>query len=298
MSAITCRDLTKTYGKTDALHQLSCTIAADAITGIVGPNGAGKTTLLKCIAGHYYPTSGTIRVYDRDPYDDLTLAASLIFVDETMTFPDGQRLGQIFDLYRRFYANWDQTLAEKLLEYFGLPADRLPQALSKGMLSTFRSIIGLSAHAPLTILDEPTTGMDSGVRQDFYRALLKDYLAHPRTILISSHLLAEIEDLLEYLLLLDQGSVLLSAPVTELAAYALSLSGKTERLQPLLAKRTILRQVSPLSGYLTVVVVNDLTPAEQAALTDAGITMTAVSLNDLCITLTARHKGGIDHVFA
>lgn len=87
MSAITCRDLTKTYGKTDALHQLSCTIAADAITGIVGPNGAGKTTLLKCIAGHYYPTSGTIRVYDRDPYDDLTLAASLIFVDETMTFP-------------------------------------------------------------------------------------------------------------------------------------------------------------------------------------------------------------------
>lgn len=156
----------------------------------------------------------------------------------------------------------------------------------------------ITSACPLTILDEPTTGMDSGVRQDFYRALLKDYLAHPRTILISSHLLAEIEDLLEYLLLLDQGSVLLSAPVTELGSYALNLSGKAERLQPLLERRTILRQESPLSGYLTVIVVNDLTSAEQAALAAADVTITTVSLNDLCITLTNRRKGGIDHVFA
>lgn len=298
MPAITCLDLTKTYGKTDALHKLNCTLAEDAITGIIGPNGAGKTTLLKCIAGYYRPSSGTLRVFDRDPYDDLTLSAAMVFVDETMTFPDGQTLGQIFASCRRFYTGWDQPLAEKLLDYFSLPADRLPQALSKGMLSTFRSIIGLCVHTPLTVLDEPTTGMDSGVRQDFYRALLKDYLAHPRTILISSHLLAEIEDLLEYLLLIDQGSAILSAPVTELASYALTLSGRTERLQPLLEKRTILRQEAPLSGYLTATVVNDLTPAEQASLADCGITSAAVSLSDLCIILTARNKGGIDHVFA
>lgn len=298
MTAITCLDLTKTYGKANALRALSCTIAKDAITGVIGPNGAGKTTLLKCIAGYLRPTSGTIRVFERDPYDDLTVNASMIFVDETMTFPDGQKLGQILALYSRFYGNWDQTLAEKLLDYFALPADRLPQALSKGMLSTFRSIIGLAAHAPLTILDEPTTGMDSGVRQDFYRALLKDYLAHPRTILISSHLLAEIEDLLEYLLLIDQGSALLAAPVTELASYALTLSGRAERLQPFLERRTILRQESPLAGHLTVMVIDDLTPDERARLAGSGVTTSAVSLNELCITLTARNKGGIDHVFA
>ena len=104
MPAITCLDLTKTYGKTDALHKLNCTLAEGAITGIIGPNGAGKTTLLKCIAGYYRPSSGTLRVFDRDPYDDLTLSAAMVFVDETMTFPDGQTLGRICASCRRFYS--------------------------------------------------------------------------------------------------------------------------------------------------------------------------------------------------
>lgn len=298
MIAVTCQDLSKTYGDKNALHNLNCTIAQDAITGIIGRNGAGKTTLLKCIAGFYRPSGGTIRVFDQDPYDNLAVSAGLIFVDETMTFPEGQNLGRLLEICGRFYAAWDAPLAAKLLDYFNLPAGTMPQKLSKGMLSTFRSILGLCAHAPLTIMDEPTSGMDSGVRQDFYRALLKDYVAHPRTIILSSHLLGEIDHLLEYILLLADGRDLLSAPVTELAGYALSLSGKVSQLTPLLAKRTILRQETPLPGHLTVTIVNDLSPAERTALTAAGITSSAVSVNDLCNILTAGSKGGIDHVFA
>lgn len=298
MIAVTCQDLSKTYGDKNALLKLNCTITQDAITGIIGRNGAGKTTLLKCIAGFYRPSGGTIRVFDQDPYDNLAVSAGLIFVDETMTFPEGQNLGRLLEICGRFYAAWDAPLAEKLLDYFNLPAGTMPQKLSKGMLSTFRSILGLCAHAPLTIMDEPTSGMDSGVRQDFYRALLKDYVAHPRTIILSSHLLTEIDHLLEYILLLADGRELLSAPVTELAGYALSLSGKASQLTPFLEKRAILRQETPLPGHLTVTIVNDLSPAERTALTAAGITSSAVSVNDLCNTLTAGSKGGIDHVFA
>ncbi len=298
MIAVTCQDLSKTYSDKNALLKLNCTIAQDAITGIIGRNGAGKTTLLKCIAGFYRPTEGTIRVFGQEPYDNLAVSAGLIFVDETMTFPDGQSLAQILSLYSCFYPDWDAQLAEKLLAYFNLPAKQLPQKLSKGMLSTFRSIVGLCAHAPLTIMDEPTTGMDSGVRQDFYRALLKDYIQHPRTLLISSHLLAEIEDLLEYVLLLDQGQVLLHAPTTELATYALALSGQSSQLEPFLANRTILQKDCPLPDHLHVIIVNDLSPAETAALASSGITTAAVSINELCNALTATSKGGIDHVFA
>ena len=298
MPAIICQDLRKTYGKTTALNGLSCTIAENAITGLVGRNGAGKTTLLKCIAGFYRPTGGTVRVFDQNPYENLSVACRLIFIDETMVFPEGQNLAQILSICSLFYPQWDQTLAEKLLDYFNLPPKQLPLKLSKGMASTFRSILGLCAHAPLTLMDEPTSGMDSGVRQDFYRALLKDYVAHPRTIVLSTHLVAEIEDLLENLLLIDQGRTLMSAPVTELADYALTLSGPADAVQPLLAGRTILRQEAPLAGHLNVTVINDLTEEERAKLAPSGVTYAAVSASDLCNILTASPKGGIDHVFA
>lgn len=299
MTAITCHNLTKTYGKTQALNQLNCTIPSGALTGLIGRNGAGKTTLLKCIAGYYYPTAGTIEVFGRNPYDDLTVSAGLIFVDDTMSFPEDQNLAQLLAIAAKYYANWDQALAEKLLAHFDLLPNKQPKQLSKGMLSTFRSILGICAHAPLTIMDEPTNGMDAGVRKDFYRALLKDYLAHPRTIIISSHLLNEIEDILENILLIDKGHELLCAPVTKLQHYAITLQGQVDALSPFLQQRTVLHQEQSLPNYMTVTVVNDFTEHELAQLEGSTITCASLSASDLCIYLTANdNKGGIDHVFA
>ena len=126
----------------------------------------------------------------------------MIFIDDNMALPSALSLIEILECAGRFYKNWDMRLAIKMFDYFSLNPNQGHASLSKGMKSTFNMIIGISAHCPLTIFDEPTTGMDSAVRKDFYKALLKDYVEIPRTIIISSHHLNEIEDIIEDVLLI------------------------------------------------------------------------------------------------
>ncbi|MGO4886675.1 ABC transporter ATP-binding protein [Anaerobacillus sp. MEB173] len=202
---IECNELTKTYGGKKALNNLSFMIEENKITGIIGRNGAGKTTLLKIIAGFLRETSGEIKVFSEKPFNSLTVSANMIFVDDQMSLPTTLSLQEILEVAATFYKNWDMELAQRLFDYFSFHRDQRHSSLSKGMKSTFNMILGLSARCPLTIFDEPTTGMDAAVRADFYRALLKDYIAYPRTILISSHHLDEIEDLLEDVLLIKEG---------------------------------------------------------------------------------------------
>jgi ABC-2 type transport system ATP-binding protein len=155
-------------------------------------------------------------------------------------------------------------------------------------------ILGLASRCPLTIFDEPTTGMDAAVRKDFYRALLKDYLAFPRTIIVSSHHLDEIEDLLEDVLLIDQGEVLLSISMEEMKEYAVGVSGKASVLEEWLLNREVLytKILSPDSKY--VVVKRDYGISEAV---HYGLSVTPVSASDACVYLTNKAKGGIDDVF-
>ena len=145
-----------------------------------------------------------------------------------MALPATLNLSETLDAARRFYPNWDHRLALRLFDYFSLNPRQLHKNLSKGMKSTFNMIVGLSARCALTIFDEPTVGMDAAVRKDFYRALLQDYLQHPRTIIFSSHLLKEIEDILEEVLLLREGQKRLHLPADQLREYAVGLRGEED----------------------------------------------------------------------
>ena len=298
MTAVNCQHVTKTFNKGNALNDLSCTFAENTITGLIGSNGAGKTTLLKIIAGFVMPTKGQVTVWAQKPFNNLQVSANSIMIDEKMVFSSSASLEKIFNQAAIAYPNWDQTLANNLLAYFSLDPKQFPHNLSKGMASTFRSILGLCAHAPLTILDEPTSGMDAAVRQDFYRMLLKDYMAHPRTIILSSHLVNEIEELIEDIVLIHQGTHILSAPVSDMQSYAVMLTGKADTLSPLLKNKTILYQETPLPNLLKVAVSNHFTDQEWQQMQALGIERSSVSANNLCIYLTkSKDKGGIDHVF-
>ena len=153
------------------------------------------------IAGFFRETSGEIEVFSETPFNNLNVSANTIYMDDQMTFPASLNLAELLEEAERFYRNWNAELADGLLDYFSLNPKQLHNKLSKGMKSTFQMIFGLSERCALTIFDEPTSGMDAGVRKDFYRALLKDYIAYPRTIILSSHHLNEIEDLMEDVLL-------------------------------------------------------------------------------------------------
>ncbi|MFN7250490.1 MAG: ABC transporter ATP-binding protein [Anaerobacillus sp.] len=297
MNVIECNGLTKTYGTGKAINRLSFTIEQNKITGLIGRNGAGKTTLLKIIAGFLRPTSGEVTVFSENPFNNLKVSQNLIFIDDNMTLPQSLCLMDILHSASKFYGNWDMELATKLFEYFSLNPDTLQQNLSKGMKSTFNSIIGLASRCPLTIFDEPTTGMDASVRKDFYRALLKDYLEHPRTILLSSHHLNEIEDLIEDVLLIKEGEKHLHISVDELRQSAVALSGKIEAVNHWTVGKEIIYKKTVGTDRVYVVVYHNFLQEELDKARLSGVEVSSVSAEDVCVYLTSKTKGGIDDVF-
>lgn len=298
MPVIEMSALTKTYNHVEAVNQLTLHIEEKTITGLIGRNGAGKTTLLKLIAGYYRPTFGEIRVFGENPFNSLKVSSNLIFIDDAMNWPRSLSLAEILKAESAFYLNWDMGLAERLLAYFFTNPNQRYHQLSKGMRSTFNMIVGLSSRAALTILDEPTTGMDSAVRKDFYRALLKDYLQFPRTMILSSHLLSEAEDILENIVLIKNGELVLHQPVDDLKEMAVGFQGKEDVITNFLQGKTLYHRemFGPDTTY--AVVKNTFAEDDRLKAKRLGIEMTVVSTNDLCIYLTDREKGGIDDVLS
>ncbi|HWQ72706.1 MAG TPA: ABC transporter ATP-binding protein [Desulfitobacteriaceae bacterium] len=296
MSIIQGRDIRKFYGKIKAIDHLSFEIEENKITGLIGRNSAGKTTLLKMIAGLLKPTNGELKVFAQNPFNSLDVSAKTIFIDDNMIFPDSFTLADILTEVAPFYPNWHSSLAKGLFDYFSFNPRQTHKYLSKGTKSTFNIIIGIASRCPLTIFDEPTTGMDSAVRKDFYRALLKDYLEYPRTIILSSHLLSELEEILEDILLLNLGTRQLHLPVLELKEYAVGLRGNTQAVLDIVAGKEILHKQEFAKGSLYVVIRKDLMQQHFDQVRQNNIEILPVALDDLCVYLTAKTQGGIDDV--
>lgn len=292
MNVIQCTNLRKSYGKIQAVADLNVEIEENKITGLIGRNGAGKTTLLKLIAGHLRPTSGELRVFARAPFNNLVVAANLFFMDDTLTFPDSFTLGDIFIQLSPFYPNWHNSLAHDLFNFYNLNPQQPHSNLSKGSKSAFNSILAIASRCPLTLFDEPTTGMDSAVRKAFYRFLLRDYLEYPRTILLSSHLLSEIEEILEDILLLDNGKMLLHLPVLELKELAVGIRGNASVAHSFLQGLEIIYEEN-FAKDAYIVLRKALIQDRLAQIQQSGLEVLPVSTDDLCIYLTAKTKGGI-----
>ena len=297
MSVIQGIDLTKTYGKFRAIDHLSFDIEENKITGLIGRNGSGKTTLLTMVAGYLMPTSGKLKVFSENPFNSLTVSAKSIFVDDNMTFSDSLTLIDILEEIAPFYSNWNSHLARGLFDYYSFNPKQPHSNLSKGSKSTFNSILGIASRCPLTIFDEPTAGMDSAVRKDFYRALLKDYLEYPRTILLSSHLLSELEGILEDILLINQGTKLLHLPVLELKELAVGIRGNAQDVLSFVEGKEIIYQEDFAQDSLYVVIRSAFVQRQLEHIRQSGLDVIPVSTDDLCVYLTAKNKGGIDDVF-
>ncbi|MBM7097477.1 ABC transporter ATP-binding protein [Bacillus sp. H-16] len=294
MNAVTCSHLTKTYREKKAVNDLSVSIEENKITGIIGRNGAGKTTFLQIVAGFQKPTSGEVMVFGENPFNSLNASANTIFINDTMNLPNSLTVYEILESAASFYPNWDKELAERLFEYFSFQRSQRHDRLSKGMRSTFNMILGLSSRCPLTIFDEPTTGMDAAVRSDFYRALLKDYLAHPRTILLSSHHLNEIEELIEDVFLIKDGTGHLYLSVSDLKEYGVGIQGPDEQVEEWIEGIDVFHKRDiPVNKSYAVIKREDL----RSGYEKAGLTVSPVSATDMSMYLTEKRTGGIDDVF-
>jgi ABC-2 type transport system ATP-binding protein len=236
--AISVAGLTRRYRGQFALDEVTFNVQDGSITGLLGRNGAGKTTLLRIVAGQEFASAGSVQVLGASPVENEKVLRRMLFVREDQTFPD-IKVRHALRAASWCYPNWSSSLAQTLLADFDLPLDRRVTKLSRGMRSALGIVLGLAARAEVTMFDEPYAGMDAVARQLFYDRLLADYAEHPRTVLLSTHLIDEAAGMLERVVVIDQGRIVLDAAADDLRGGATTISGPASAVDQFTAGRPV-----------------------------------------------------------
>ncbi len=219
MNVIETHQLTRRFGRTEAVHGLDLAVPAGSVCALLGANGAGKTTTLKLLMNLLWPTAGEARVLGVDSRKlGEREMAQIGYVSENQPQPLWMTVRQLLDYCRPFYPTWDVALERTLLRQFDLPEDRKLKQLSRGMLMKASLISSLAYRPKLLVLDEPFSGLDPVMREDFTSGLIEVAAAGEWTVLVSSHDIEEVERLCDRVALLESGHLRLNEPSEALLA--------------------------------------------------------------------------------
>ena len=281
------KDLSKNYGSVQALREITFSLEAGKIYGLLGRNGAGKTTLLNLLTSRIYSHRGEINLFGQPGVDNQQALARICYMPEKNLFPEGMRVHKILETAGMFYPDYNQQEADDLCRLFALDTHKRYKNLSRGYESILRIVIGLAAHAELTIFDEPILGLDAAARDLFYQTLVKSAADHPRTFILSTHLIDESADLFEDVLILKDGSLIAFANADDLRRSAFHLTGRSDLLEQLVKDHPL--QVLGREGIgnlASLAVRGRLDPAMRTAAMDANIDVAPISLQKLFIYMT------------
>lgn len=287
--AVKIRDLNKSFGRKKVLNNFSLDIEKDKIYGLVGKNGAGKSTLLKIISCLYVRSSGVVEVFGEEPFENEKILSQMCMISDGDMFMPGMSSFEIFKMAKIFYPNWDENFKEELVEEFQLDPSVQYSSLSKGMKSVVNIIVGLASRAPLTIFDEPYSGLDPINRDIFYKVLLADYEESPRTIIFSTHYLEEFGKLFEKLIIVDKGKLLLCDEMDELKERALYLTGAKGSFEKIKESYNVLN-VEALGGLEVVSLFQKLDTREKQEVIKEGFSIENMPLQKLFINLTSNKR--------
>ena len=280
LDAVTVR-----FGATAAVDSVSTTIAGGRITALLGRNGAGKSTLMSVLAGYRRPSGGSARVDGCDPFEDPRVASDTCLSRECIPSASSMPVKHAIALAGALRPRWDSGYADHLLDRFQIPRCPKVSKLSRGKQSALAVTLGLASRAQLTMFDEPHLGMDAPSRYAFYEELLTDYIAHPRTILLSSHLIDEIANVIEDVVIIDHGHLLFNEPMDDLRARGAEISGPADAVDdvtvglPVLSERT-------LGRTRCVVVFHPLDERLRVRAAAMGVDAGPLPLQDLFVHLT------------
>lgn len=286
-TVIEVNNLSKHYKDKRALDNVSLSLEGDAIYGLLGRNGAGKTTLMSILTAQNFATSGDVKVFGEHPYENARVLSRICFVRESQKYPDDATPRHAFKAASLFFTNWDQKLAEELIKDFQLPMKQTIKKLSRGQLSAVGVIIGLASRADITFFDEPYLGLDAVARQIFYDRLLEDYSEHPRTIILSSHLIDEVSNLIERVIVIDDGKILLNDETDAVRDRAVTVVGDSAEVDAWAEGREVLHR-DQLGRVASVTVLGALSAEERADVTASGLDLAPVSLQQLIVRLTQK----------
>lgn len=212
--AIQIENLSYTYGRAEAVHDLSLTVQPGRCYGLFGRNGAGKTTTMKCLLNLLHPQSGKARVFGLDPAkQEVEVKRLLSYVPDQVAFYPWMSVRETLDYLASFRPNWNREIEQELFDRFGLDPSQRTSSLSKGQRTQVALIAAICPETDLLVLDEPTSGLDPIVRREFIQTVIGAYqqgIPGKRTILVSTHLITEFEGLIDEFTIVDRGRVVLT----------------------------------------------------------------------------------------
>jgi ABC-2 type transport system ATP-binding protein len=215
--AITTDNLAKYYSQTRAVDGLGLRVPRGSVYGYLGRNGAGKTTTIRMLMGLAAPTSGSVSVLGRRlPEDRLAILEGVGFLGEKKNLFESMTGRQLVRFNRPFFPHWSDDLATNYARRLEIPMERQFKKLSLGNKTKLCLLMALAQGAELLILDEPTAGLDPVVMDELLKVLIEDYAGEGRTIFLSSHNLAEVEKIADWVGIIDRGKLLLEAPLEEI----------------------------------------------------------------------------------
>lgn len=216
-SVISIAELTRRFGAKTALAGVSLELPRGAVYGLVGANGAGKTTLIRHLLGLLRAESGSVRVFGLDPVQEPVAVLSRIgYLSEENDLPGWMTVAELLRYTRALYPDWDDAYAEELRGAFALDAAARIRNLSKGEKARAGLIVALAHRPELLILDEPSSGLDPIARRDILGAVLRTIAHEGRTVLFSSHLLDEVEEVADHVTMISHGRIVLSGSLEDL----------------------------------------------------------------------------------
>jgi len=250
MSVIEARGLRKSYGTTVALDGVDLRVEEGRILGLIGPNGAGKTTALNAILG-LVRYQGDLKVLGRNPWEERgELMRDVCFIADVAVLPRWLRVSQALDYLAGIHPRFDRAKAESFLAKTSIKRSSRVRELSKGMVTQLHLALVMAIDAKLLVLDEPTIGLDILYRKQFYDSLLADYFDGNRTIIVTTHQVEEIQNVLTDLMFIDRGRIVLDCTMEDFESRYLEVLVKPEQLAAARAFRPIYEQQSLGRGVL------------------------------------------------
>ncbi len=273
------------YKKFEALKNISFKLEDQKIYGLIGRNGAGKTSLLSILSALREATEGVVTVSGEPLFENAKVVEQIRLIYQKDYKDEYSKAGQLIKASARFSPNFDREYAETLIKRFKLPKNRAANKLSKGMQSVLDVIIGLASRAPITIFDEAYLGMDAPTRVTFYKELLEEQARSPRIIILSTHLVSEMDYLFDEVLILKNGSLLLQEEYETLISKGVTITGGIKEVDEFIQGRRILGS-EQLGGTKAVRLYEEELEQLVAKAREKGLDVGPISLQELFIYLT------------
>lgn len=292
---INIKNLFFAYDNKNILKDVNLTETEPVIVGLWGRNGSGKTTLMKILSGLEKPGSGIVEVDGVAPYNNIEAMHHVSFMQEDHPYSDLWDVNDAMNFASDFNRNWDQTLADELVDIFQLPRNQKIRKFSKGMKTMITIVIGLASKSPITIFDEPSNGLDAHMRKHFYDVLLDSYEEHPRLILLSSHHIEEVQPLCEKIAIINNNTLMKYEETDVFKNNGVYISGPADAVQSFIVDMTVLEK-RKLGKQLKVMVDESFTEDFKARAEASGLTIEKAPFQDYLVNLTKKESN--DHEFA